>query len=115
MIHIFTDRHLKVYLVCHYFRKIYHIIRSKKNKFVNYYYSSNLPFPFLQVLAVTIPLNRLLMGSFLGWLRNRLISGGSEPVLSHTVKTFIASYLRQFSINIKIKIIKLIPALFARA
>ena len=35
------------------------------------------------------------------WLRNRLISAGLEPVLSHTEKSFIISYYIQFSTNIK--------------
>ena len=35
-------------------------------------------------------------------LQNRLISAGLEPVLSHT-DSCIASYDRQFSMNIKIK------------
>ena len=38
---------------------------------------------------------------FPAWLRNQLISAGLEPVLSHAEK----SYYRQFSKNIKIKII----------
>ena len=36
------------------------------------------------------------------WLPNRSISGGLEPVLSHTEKSCIVSYYRQFSANIKI-------------
>ena len=39
------------------------------------------------------------------WLRNRLLSTGLEPVLSQTEKSCIASNYRQFSTNIKIKII----------
>ena len=35
------------------------------------------------------------------WLRNRLISAGLEPVLSHTKKICKAAYYRQFSMNIK--------------
>ena len=35
------------------------------------------------------------------WLRNRLISAGLEPVLSHTEKLCIVSYYIQFSSNIK--------------
>ena len=42
-------------------------------------------------------------------LRNRLISAGLGPVLSHTDKSCIASYFRQFFTNIIISIIKLIP------
>ena len=42
------------------------------------------------------------------WFRNRLLSGGLEPVLSQTEKSYITSNYRQFSTNIKIKIIKLI-------
>ena len=45
----------------------------------------------------------------LGCLRNRLISGGLEPVLIHTEKSCMTSYYRQFPTNIKIKIRKLIP------
>ena len=45
------------------------------------------------------------------WLRNRLISTGLEPVLSHIEKSCIASYYRQFSMNNKIKILKIIPVL----
>ena len=44
------------------------------------------------------------------WLRNRLKSPGLEPVLSHTDKSYIASYYRQFFTNIKIKIIKSIQS-----
>ena len=44
------------------------------------------------------------------WLRNRLLSAGLEPVLSKTEKACIASNYRQFSTNIKIKIIKLKPS-----
>ena len=47
------------------------------------------------------------------WLRNRLLSAGLEPVLSQTEKACIASNYRQFSTNIKINIIKLIPVLSA--
>ncbi len=44
------------------------------------------------------------------WLWNRLLPAGLEPVLiSQTEKSCIASNYRQFSTNIKIKIIKLIP------
>ena len=49
------------------------------------------------------------------WLLNRLISAGLEVVLSHTEKLCIASYYRQFSTNIKIKIIKLTPVFLALA
>ena len=34
------------------------------------------------------------------WLRNRLISAGKEPVISHTEPKF---YCRQFSTNIQMK------------
>ena len=37
------------------------------------------------------------------WLRHRLISGGLEPVLSHTEKSCIASYYKQLSTNNEIK------------
>ncbi len=47
------------------------------------------------------------------WLCYRLISTGLELVLSHTEKSGIASYYRQFSTNMKIKIIKSIPVLLA--
>ena len=40
---------------------------------------------------------------------------GLELVLSHTEKLCIGSYYRQFSTNIKIKLIKSIPVLLARA
>ncbi len=43
-------------------------------------------------------------------LRNRLLSTGLESVLSQTEKSCIASNYRQFSTNIKIKIIKLKPS-----
>ena len=36
-------------------------------------------------------------------LRNRIISGGLEPVLSHTEKSCIATNCRQFSTNNKKK------------
>ena len=44
-----------------------------------------------------------------------LLSAGLEPVLSQTEKLCIASNYRQFSTNIKIKIIRLIPVLLAQA
>ena len=44
---------------------------------------------------------------------NRVILG-LEPVLTHTDKSCIASYYRQFSTNIRIKIIKLIHVLLDR-
>ncbi len=44
-----------------------------------------------------------------------MASAGLEPVLSQTEKSFIESNYKQFSTNIKIKIIKLIPVLSARA
>ena len=47
------------------------------------------------------------------WFRNRLLSAGLEPVLNQTEKSCIASNYRQFSTNIKIKFIKLIPVLSA--
>ena len=48
--------------------------------------------------------------SFPVWLRNRLISAGLESALSHTEKSCIASYYKQYSTNfIKIKNIRLIP------
>ena len=43
------------------------------------------------------------------WLRNRFISAELKPVLCHTEKSCIESYDRQFSTNIKIKIIIVIP------
>ncbi len=49
------------------------------------------------------------------WLRNRILSTGVGPVLSQTKKSCIASNLRQFSTNIKIKIIRYITVLLARA
>ena len=42
------------------------------------------------------------------WLRNRSLSAGLEQVLSHSEKSCIASYYRQFSMNIKIKMALLI-------
>ena len=44
------------------------------------------------------------------WLRNRKLSAGLESDLSQTEKSCIASNYRQFSTNIKIKIIKLKPS-----
>ncbi len=44
------------------------------------------------------------------WLRNRLLSAGLAPVLNQTEKSCIASNYRQFSTNIKRKIIKLKPS-----
>ena len=44
-------------------------------------------------------------------LGNRLMSAVLEPVLSHTEKSCLVSYYRQFSTNIKIIVIKLIPVL----
>ena len=49
------------------------------------------------------------------WLRNRLISAGLDPVLSHNEKSCILSYHIQFSANIKCKIIMLKLVLFVRA
>ena len=49
------------------------------------------------------------------WLRIRLLSAGLETVLSQTEKSCMASNYRQFSTNIKIKIIKLIQILLAWA
>ena len=49
------------------------------------------------------------------WLGNQLLSAGFEQVLSQTENSCIALNYRQFSTNIKIKIIKLIPVLLARA
>ena len=46
---------------------------------------------------------------FAVWLLNRLISAKLKQVLSHTEKLCIASYYRQFSMNIKIKILILNP------
>ena len=43
-----------------------------------------------------------------------LLSAGLEPVLSQTEKLCIASNYRQFSTNIKIKIIRLIPVLLSK-
>ena len=57
----------------------------------------------LQNVCVTLR----LCTDFLVWLRNRLISAGLESVLSHIEKLCIASFYRQFSSNIKIRIIKL--------
>ena len=48
------------------------------------------------------------------WIRNRLVSAGLELVISFTKKLYIAWYYRQFSTNIQIKIIKLIPVLLAK-
>ena len=45
----------------------------------------------------------------------RLLSAELKPVLSHSKKLCIGSNYRQFSANIKIKIIKLIPVLLARS
>ena len=43
------------------------------------------------------------------------ISAGLDPVLSHTEKSYIVLFYRQFSTNIKIKIIRLIPVVLAWA
>ncbi len=45
----------------------------------------------------------------------RLISGRSEPFLSHTEKSCIVLCYNHFSTNIKIKNIKLIPVLLTQA
>ena len=37
------------------------------------------------------------------WIRNRIISAGLEPILSQTEKLCLASYYKQFSMNIEIK------------
>ena len=49
------------------------------------------------------------------WHRIRLISVGLEPVLTHKEKSCSASYYRQFIHEYQNKIIKLIPALLAKA
>ena len=47
--------------------------------------------------------NNIIFGiDFSVCLRNRLISDGLETVLSHTERSCIASYYRQFPTNIKI-------------
>ncbi len=48
------------------------------------------------------------------WLRNRLLSAELEKVHSQTKNRCIASKFRQFSTNVKIKLMRLIPALLAR-
>ena len=48
-------------------------------------------------------------------LQNQFISAGLEPVFRHTEKSCISLYYRQFSTIIRIKIIKSIPVLLARA
>ena len=50
---------------------------------------------------------------FKEWLRNLSLSAGLDPVLSHTEKLCIASYYRQFSMNIKVKMIKSILCFFS--
>ena len=54
---------------------------------------------------------------FTVWLRNRLIFAGLKLVLSHTeiYVVCIASYYRQFSTNVEIKILKLKPVFLDRA
>ena len=47
-------------------------------------------------------------------LRKRLISDGLEPVLRYTERSCTASNYRQFSTNINIKIVKLLPVSLAR-
>ena len=47
-------------------------------------------------------------------IRNWLISAELIPVLNHTEKSRISSYYKQFSTDIEIKIIKLIPVLMAQ-
>ena len=50
-------------------------------------------FSIFQVLEIHLPV----------WLRKRLISGGLEPVLSHTEKSCISSNYRQFPQILKYK------------
>ena len=57
----------------------------------------------------------MVSNSFPVWPRNRLITAGLEPVLNYTEKLCIASFYRQYSTNIKLKIIKLKPVLIAMA
>ena len=45
---------------------------------------------------------------------SRLISAGLKPVHNHTERLCLASYHRQSSKNLKIKIIKLVPVFLAR-
>ena len=49
----------------------------------------------------------LIIHIFPAWLQNRIISAGLEAVLSHTEKSCIISYYRQFSTKIKNKIHKI--------
>ena len=48
--------------------------------------------------------NEIINNDFSRRLSNRLIANGLEPVLSHTEKSCIALYCRQFSTNNKNKI-----------
>ena len=63
------------------------------------------------IILILFSLSGLSMLKFPVSLRNRLISTGLEMVLSHTKKSCMASYYRPFLTNVKIKIIKLLPAL----
>ncbi len=62
-----------------------------------------------------IKLSIYVITAFPVWLRNRLLSAGLEPVLTQTEKLCIASDYKQYSTNIKIKIIKLTTVLSAWA
>ena len=61
-----------------------------------------LPLPLINSFSETI---------FPVWLRNRLISVGLQPVLSHSEKSCIVSYYMQFYMNKKYKITILKPVL----
>ena len=67
----------------------------------------NICWPGMIIILVSYLLCRSLhqVGFFPVRLRNRLISGGLEPVLSHIEKSCIASNYTQFSKNIRIKLL----------
>ena len=73
-------------------------------------------FFYIFFVSITLPLPsfyKIMQEIYIAvWLRNLLISAGLEQVLSHTEKSCIASYNKQFSRNIKTKIIKLISVCY---
>ena len=59
-------------------------------------------------LSLELSFPRNFMHIIIGWLQNRSISSGLEPVLSHAEKSYIISHYRQFSTYTKITKVVLI-------
>ena len=87
-----------------------------KNFFMEYNFVSLLLLRFLWTwLFLFLSMNIFFIDCinlFPVWLQNQLISAGLEP---HTEKSCIASYYRQFSTNMKIKVTNLKSLVFSLA